>query len=67
MHSCVMPGAVQSPDFRKLESEEDMSMLDRYISLVKTKSEELLSLSNIPVAENFNRVGKMQDRRYRNL
>ena len=27
-HTCLMGGAVQSPNFRNLESEKDMSMLD---------------------------------------
>ena len=52
-HSCVMLGAVQSPDFRTLESEKNMSMLDWYISLVRSKADELLSLTDILVADAF--------------
>jgi transposase DDE domain len=52
-HTCVMLGAVQSPDFRTLESEKDMSMLDWYISLVRSKAVELLSLTDILVADAF--------------
>lgn len=52
-HSCVMLGAVQSPNFRNLESEKNMSMLDWYISLIKSKASRLLSLSDILVADAF--------------
>lgn len=52
-HSCVTLGAVQSPDFRKLDSEEGLSMHEWYISLGKAKAEELLSLSRIMVADAF--------------
>lgn len=52
-HTCVMLGAVQSPDFRTLGSEKDMSMLDWYISLVRSKAVELLSLTDILVADAF--------------
>lgn len=52
-HTCVMLGAVQSPDFRTLESERDMSMLDWYISLVRSKAVELLPLTDILVADAF--------------
>lgn len=52
-HTCVMLGAVQSPDFRTLGSEKDMSMLDWYISLVRSKAVELLPLTDILVADAF--------------
>ena len=52
-HTCVMLGAGQSPDFRTLWSEKDMSMLDWYISLVRSKTVELLSLTDILVADAF--------------
>lgn len=52
-HTCVMLGAVQSPGFRTLGSEKDMSMLDWYISLVRSKAVELLSLTDILVADAF--------------
>ena len=52
-HSCVMLGAVQSPNFRNLESEKNMSMLDWYISLIKSKASRPLSLSDILVADAF--------------
>ena len=52
-HSCVMLGAVQSPDFKALESEKDMTMLDWYISLVREKASELLKLTDILVADAF--------------
>lgn len=51
--SCVMLGAVQSPNFKTLESEKDMSMLDWYISLVRSKADELLPLTDIMVADAF--------------
>ena len=51
--TCVMLGAIQSPNFRTLESEKDMSMLDWYISLVRSKADELLSLTDIMVADAF--------------
>lgn len=52
-HTCVMLGAVQSPDFRTLESERHMSMLDWYVALVRSKATELLSLTDILVADAF--------------
>lgn len=52
-HSCVMLGAIQSPNFKTLESEQNMKMLDWYISLVKSKVTELLSLADILVADAF--------------
>lgn len=52
-HACVMLGAIQSPNFKTLESEQNMSMLDWYISLVRTKADELLSLTDILVADAF--------------
>lgn len=52
-HACVMLGAVQSPNFKTLESEKNMSMLDWYVSLVKSKAKELLSLTDILVADAF--------------
>lgn len=52
-HTCVMLGAVQSPNFKTLESEKDMSMLDWYISLVRSKADELLPLTDIMVADAF--------------
>ncbi|MBO5053278.1 MAG: transposase [Muribaculaceae bacterium] len=52
-HACVMLGAIQSPNFKTLESEQNMSMLDWYISLVKSKAAELLSLTGILVADAF--------------
>ena len=52
-HSCVMLGAVQSPDFKTLESDRDMSMLEWYISLVRDKAKELQALSDILVADAF--------------
>ena len=52
-HNCVMLGAIQSPNFKTLESEKDMSMLDWYISLVRSKADELLSLTDIMVADAF--------------
>ncbi|WP_438589636.1 transposase [Duncaniella freteri] len=52
-HTCVMLGAVQSPDFRTLESERHMSMLDWYMALVRSKATELLSLTDILVADAF--------------
>ena len=52
-HSCVMLGAVQSPNFKTLESDRDMSMLEWYISLVRDKAKELLALSDILVADAF--------------
>lgn len=52
-HTCVMLGAIQSPNFKTLESEQNMSMLDWYISLVRTKASELLSLTDILVADAF--------------
>lgn len=52
-HTCVMLGAVQSPNFRILEAEKDMSMLGWYISLVRAKGAELLSLGHILVADAF--------------
>lgn len=48
-----MPGAIQSPNFETLESEKDMSMLDWYISLVRSKADELLPLTDIMVADAF--------------
>lgn len=48
-----MLGAVQSPNFKTLESERHMSMLDWYISLVRSKADELLSLTDILVADAF--------------
>ena len=48
-----MLGAVQSPDFRTLESERHMSMLDWYVALVRSKATELLSLTDILVADAF--------------
>lgn len=51
--TCVMLGAVQSPNFKTLESEKDMSMLDWYISLVRSKADELLPLTDIMVADAF--------------
>lgn len=52
-HTCVMLGAIQSPNFKTLESEKDMSMLDWYISLVRSKADELLPLTDIMVADAF--------------
>ena len=52
-HSCVILGAVQSPKFRTLESESDMSIFDWYVSLVWSKATELLSLTDILVADAF--------------
>ena len=52
-HSCVMLGAVQSPNFKTLESEQKMSMLDWYIFAVRSKATELLSLSDVLVADAF--------------
>ncbi len=52
-HTCVMLGAVQSPNFRTLESEKQMSMLDWYVALVRSKATELLSLTDILVADAF--------------
>lgn len=52
-HTCVMLGAIQSPNFKTLESEQNMSMLDWHISLVRTKASELLSLTDILVADAF--------------
>ena len=52
-HTCVMLGAVQSPDFRTLESEKQMSMLDWYVALVRSKATELLSLTDILVTDAF--------------
>lgn len=52
-HTCVMLGAIQSPNVKTLESEKGMSMLDWYISLVRSKAEELLPLSDIMVADAF--------------
>ena len=52
-HTCVMLGAVQSPNFRTLESEKQMSMLDWYVALVRSKAAELLSLTDILVADAF--------------
>ena len=52
-HSCVILGAVQSPNFRTLESESDMSIFDWYVSLVWSKATELLSLTDILVADAF--------------
>lgn len=51
--SCVMLGAIQSPNFKTLESEKDMSMLDWYISIVRSKAGELLPLTDIMVADAF--------------
>ena len=51
--SCVMLGAIQSPNFKTLESEKDMSMLEWYISLVRSKADELLPLTDIMVADAF--------------
>lgn len=51
--TCVMLGAVQSPNFKDLEAEQNMSMLEWYISLVKSKAAELLALSDILVADAF--------------
>ncbi len=48
-----MLGAVQSPNFRTLESEKQMSMLDWYVALVRSKATELLSLTDILVADAF--------------
>ncbi len=42
-----------SPNFKTLESERHMSMLDWYISLVRSKAAELLSLTDILVADAF--------------
>jgi len=52
-HTCVMLGAIQSPNFKTLETERGMSMLDWYISLVRSKADELLSLTDILVADAF--------------
>ena len=52
-HTCVMLGAVQSPNFRTLESEKQMSMLDWYVALVRSKATELLSLTDILVDDVF--------------
>ena len=52
-HTCVMLGAVQSPNFRTLESEKQMSMLDWYVALVRSKATEMLSLTDILVADAF--------------
>ena len=52
-HTCVMLGAVQSPNFRTLESEKQMSMLGWYVALVRSKATELLSLTDILVADAF--------------
>lgn len=51
--TCVMLGAIQSPNFKTLESKKGMSMLDWYISLVRSKADELLTLSDIMVADAF--------------
>lgn len=51
--TCVMLGAIQSPNFKTLESKNGMSMLDWYISLVRSKADELLTLSDIMVADAF--------------
>ena len=48
-----MLGAVQSPNFKTLESEKHMSMLDWYVALVRSKAAELLSLTDILVADAF--------------
>ena len=48
-----MLGAVQSPNFKTLESEKHMSMLDWYVALVGSKAAELLSLTDILVADAF--------------
>ncbi len=48
-----MLGAVQSPNFRTLESEKQMSMLDWYVALVRSKATEMLSLTDILVADAF--------------
>ena len=48
-----MLGAVQSPNFKTLESERHMSMLDWYMALVRSKATELLSLTDILVADAF--------------
>ncbi len=42
-----------SPNFRTLESEKQMSMLDWYVALVRSKAAELLSLTDILVADAF--------------
>lgn len=52
-HTCVMLGAIQSPNFKTLETERGMSMLGWYISLVRSKADELLSLTDILVADAF--------------
>ena len=52
-HTCVMLGAVQSPNFRTLESEKQMSMLGWDVALVRSKAAELLSLTDILVADAF--------------
>ena len=52
-HTCVMLGAVQSPNFKTLESEKNMSMLDWYVSLVRSMATELHSLTDILVADAF--------------
>ena len=52
-HTCLMLGAVQSHNFKPLESEKHMSMLDWYVSLVRSKATELLSLTDILVAYAF--------------
>ena len=52
-HTCVMLGAVQSPNFKTLESEKQMSMLGWYVALVRSKATELLSLTDILVADAF--------------
>lgn len=51
--TCVMLGAIPSPNFKTFESEKDMSMLDWYISLVRSKADELLHLTDIMVGDAF--------------
>ncbi|ROT21322.1 hypothetical protein EEL52_08930 [Muribaculaceae bacterium Isolate-113 (HZI)] len=52
-HTCMMLGAVQSPNFRTLESGKHMSMLGWYVALVRSKATELFSPTDILVADAF--------------
>lgn len=52
-HSCVMLGAVQTPGAAELDSQDDMTMIKWYLSLLKSRKDELLGLSKVLVADAF--------------
>lgn len=52
-HSCVMLGAVQTPSADLRKKADDASMIEWYLSLIKERKEELMTISKTIVADAF--------------